>query len=146
MAKVKLTAKVFQNGGPYADLFSASARDAKLDPRLKNSGELVCFVFGGLQFPLTPPTAFYDWLFLRAFVRNADLLERIVGYAGFTDIEFNPSKSLNCQARACATAVTLSVAGELVACAKSFSRFASKSSGFRAPSRRLQPEQQSLAV
>src|SRR5258708_4970548 len=38
------------------------------------------------------------------------LKDRVTGrvnYAGFTDIEFNPSKSINCQARSCALFVSL---------------------------------------
>jgi Aldo/keto reductase family len=33
---------------------------------------------------------------------HREWLERLYRYAGFTDIEFNPSKSINCQARSCA--------------------------------------------
>jgi hypothetical protein len=34
-------------------------------------------------------------------------LARLNKYVGFTDIEFNPSKSINCQARSCALFVSL---------------------------------------
>jgi hypothetical protein len=115
--------KVFQFGGPFTDLLDGQPRDAKRDPRLRESGPLVAFHFGGLEFPLEPVTAFYDWLFLRAFARNLDLVEQLRSYTGFTDIEFNPEKSINCQARSCATAVTLARRGELGPCAKSFARF-----------------------
>ena len=37
--------------------------------------------------------------------------ERVLEYAGFTDIEFNPKKSLNCQARSCALYVALTQSG-----------------------------------
>lgn len=33
--------------------------------------------------------------------------QHILKYAGFTDIEFNPERSINCQARSCALLVTL---------------------------------------
>ena len=115
--------KVFEGGGPYTDLFDGEPREAKRDPRLRESGPLVAFHFGGLEFPLEPVTAFYDWLFLRAFARNQDIVEQLSSYAGFTDIEFNPEKSINCQARSCATAVTLARRDELGLCAKSFARF-----------------------
>jgi hypothetical protein len=38
---------------------------------------------------------------------HREWLERLYRYAGFTDIEFNPSKSINCQARSCALFVSL---------------------------------------
>ena len=37
--------KVFADGGPFTDLLGASPRDAKRDPRLRTSGELVGFGF-----------------------------------------------------------------------------------------------------
>jgi type I restriction enzyme M protein len=35
------------------------------------------------------------------------LAAEVLGYAGFSDIEFNPKKSINCQARSVATFVAL---------------------------------------
>ena len=43
--------------------------------------------------------------------------------AGFTDIEFNPKRSINCQARSCATLVTLDARGLLAECLDSPGRF-----------------------
>jgi hypothetical protein len=58
-----------------------------------------------------PPTVFYDWLYLTAIHPHREwLTERLTEhemFAGFTDIEFNPSKSINCQARSCALFVAL---------------------------------------
>jgi hypothetical protein len=103
--------KVFERGGPYADLYEVDARTAKRDPRLKESGRLIRFEFDGHTFPLVPPTVFYDWLYLTAIHPHREwLAERLTQdgkFAGFTDIEFNPSKSINCQARSCALFVAL---------------------------------------
>lgn len=103
--------KVFERGGPYTDLYEMDARTAKRDPRLRESGRLIRFEFGGHVFPLQPPTVFYDWLYLSAIYPHRqwlkDRLTDKVNYAGFTDIEFNPSKSINCQARSCALFVAL---------------------------------------
>jgi hypothetical protein len=101
--------KVFENGGPYTDLYSVQdARDAKRDARLKESGPLKEFRFGTFSFPLEPKTVFYDWLYITALYENRDWLRRhILKYEGFTDIEFNPERSINCQARSCALLVTL---------------------------------------
>lgn len=57
--------------------------------------------------PRTPPTAFYDWLYINAVLRSHIDRSTIRSYDGFTDIEFNSRKSLNCQARACAQFVSM---------------------------------------
>ena len=99
--------KVFEKGGPYTNLYYVDARTAKRDPRIQNSGKLVAFVFDDFRFPLEPKTAFYDWLYINAIFPHREWLKRLYRYAGFTDIEFNPSKSINCQARSCALFVSL---------------------------------------
>jgi len=115
--------KVFENGGPYTDIFGADSRDAKRDARLSSSGGLIGFRFEGQDFPLTPKTAFYDWLYIRSLYPHREFLERLHRYAGFTDIEFNPTKSINCQARSCATYVALDRLGLLDECVRSSERF-----------------------
>lgn len=54
-----------------------------------------------------PRTAFYDWLYLSALNQNKNLALHLLNFDGFTDIEFNPAKSINCQARAAALFVSL---------------------------------------
>lgn len=105
--------KVFEQGGPFRDLYSIESREAKRDLRLQSSGNLVGFNFQGIEFPLFPKTAFYDWLYIRAISPHREYLARLHAYTGFTDIEFNPEKSLNCQARSCATFVALDRNGML---------------------------------
>lgn len=58
--------KVFENGGPYEDLFHLAPKDAKRDRRLKESGNLVHFELEDREFPLVPKSAFYDWLYATA--------------------------------------------------------------------------------
>jgi len=99
--------KVFERGGPYVDLYEVDVRTAKRDARLQESGRLVSFVFDGFRFPLEPKTVFYDWLYVNALFPHREWLKRLCNYSGFTDIEFNPRKSINCQARSCALFVTL---------------------------------------
>lgn len=99
--------KVFERGGPYTDLYEISSREAKTDDRVRNSGNLTAFNFMDEEWPLEPKTAFYDWLYIRALVDNPDLSEPLLGYSGFSDIAFNPERSLNCQARAAALFVSL---------------------------------------
>ncbi|HBV0420699.1 TPA: hypothetical protein L4T34_005130, partial [Escherichia coli] len=99
--------KVFERGGPYVDILHKSSMDAKKDIRLKESGNLVCFKFYNTIWPLVPRTAFYDWLYLSALKQNKNLAIHLLNFDGFTDIEFNPVKSINCQARAAALYVSL---------------------------------------
>lgn len=114
--------KVFAAGGPYTDLYTATARKAKKDSRLSTSGMLKGFRFNGRAFPLNPTTAFYDWLYINALLENPELAEGLKAYDAFTDIEFNPNKSLNCQARAAALFVALRREGLLEQC-QDFSTF-----------------------
>ena len=105
--------KVFERGGPFTDLYAAEGRIAKRDPRLQESGRLTGFRFKNFSFPLEPKTVFYDWLYVNAIYPHREWLERLFKYSGFTDIEFNPNKSINCQARSCALFVSLMKNGEL---------------------------------
>ena len=58
-------------------------------------------------FKLEPKTAFYDWLYIKALGNNKDLINEIRKFNIFSDIKFNPNKSLNCQARSLAIFRTL---------------------------------------
>ena len=101
------SSKVFQNGGPFKDILKKTPREAKKDSRLKDSGELIYFSFKNYTFNLKPRTYFYDWLYINALNLNEDIKDKVVKYSAFTDIEFNPNKSINCQARAVAVYVSL---------------------------------------
>ena len=101
------SSKVFKNGGPYHDLMYLSSREAKKDLRLKESGPLIQFQFFQYRFPLSPPTFFYDWLYINTALKNKDKIQNITSYDGFTDIEFNPKKSINCQAYSVALLASL---------------------------------------
>lgn len=103
--------KVFEKGGPYTDILLKTPRDAKRDERLKTSGRLVRFEFDGKSYPLIPKTIFYDFIYINALRENSELVNIVLKYDAFTDIEFNPEKSINCQAKAAATFVSLSRMG-----------------------------------
>ena len=106
--------KVFLDGGQctqLSELYSnRDARDVKRIMRPWRSIPLTHFRFGVDEWPLEPRSAFYDWLYVRALCeheRSDDIQREITQYDGFTDIEFNPSTSFNCQARSCALFVAL---------------------------------------
>lgn len=96
--------KVFEDGGPYTDLLDLPSSKAKKDERLHNSGKLISFRYKDVDYPLEPKTAFYNYLYINTLLTNEDLVKQLLesNYTDFTDIEFNPDKSLNCQAEAIA--------------------------------------------
>lgn len=105
--------KVFFAGGPYQELYSKTSLEAKKDPRLKEGGRLQGFQLLKEKWPLVPTNLFYDWLYLNALVQNKELSTTLLGFQGFTDIAFNPKKSLNCQARSAAVFLSLHTRGQL---------------------------------
>ena len=95
------------------DLYTVDARTAKKDGRLKESGRLVAFKFDGFTWPLDPKTAFYDFLYSRCIYPHREWAVKLFEYGGFSDIEFNPWKSINCQARSIALFLSLLRRGQL---------------------------------
>ena len=117
------SSKKFENGGPYLDLLDVAPNKAKKDARLKNSGNLIAFVKDGEEYPLIPRTAFYDFIYIDALMANHDLWVKIDNYDTFSDIWFNPDKSLNCQAEAMAIFRGLKESGHLEEAMKSYNDF-----------------------
>lgn len=105
--------KVFQNGGPFHDIYKKGPVDAKKDPRLKENGTIIGFNLDGIPFPSEPKDYFYNWIYSWALYNHRDLIDQLMDYDAFTDIEFNPKKSLNCQARTVAILRGLMEADEL---------------------------------
>lgn len=99
--------KMFEDGGPYIDMFGMTSREAKKDERLRSSGRLTGFRFFGTDWGLDPQTAFYDWLYINALKKQASVIEQLLSYSAFTDIEFNPERSINCQAYSVALFISL---------------------------------------
>lgn len=115
--------KVFENGGPYKDLLEVSSRTAKKDERLRNSGKIIAFTIEEQIFPTEPKTYFYNWLYINALHCYDELTEQLINYDAFTDIAFNPQKSINCQAEAAAIYVSLRKQGLLQEALKSKDAF-----------------------
>ena len=99
--------KVFEFGGPFVDLYRKDAREAKRDERLRESGKLVAFEYDNFRWPLEPKTAFYDWLYINCLYPHREWARKLFAYGGFSDIEFNPYRSINCQARSIALFLSL---------------------------------------
>ncbi len=105
--------KKFEGGEVYQDLYYGEPGAAKKDERLKNSGRIVGFKLFDTEFPSEPKDFFYNWLYINALVENKEVGDEILNYDSFTDIEFNPKKSINCQAIATAIFLGLSRNGLL---------------------------------
>ena len=85
-----------------------TSREAKKDERLRlPSGRLTGFRFFGTDWGLEPQTALYDWLYINALKKRASVIEQLLSYSAFTDIEFNPEHSINCQAYSVALFISL---------------------------------------
>ena len=104
------SAKTFTHGGPYTNLLTVKTNPKK-DTRLRNSGALTAFTLFGVQYPLKPETAFYDWIYIQTLLDNPDLAAFVEKHTAFTDVLFNPDKSINCQTEACAVYAGLKAAG-----------------------------------
>jgi hypothetical protein len=118
--------KVFEFGGPFADLFRKTSLEAKKDLRITESGRLIGFKFERKDYPISPTTVFYDWLYFKALYPHREWIARRVEWAGFTDIEFNPERSLNCQARSFAVFISLMKRGVMEKTMPSFDEFKSQ--------------------
>lgn len=91
--------KIFEGGGPFPEIRNLSSKEAKQFFRDKTGlGKIIGFKSNGHIWPTYPTTLFYDWIYLNALVRCPELIETISNYNAFTDIDFNPEKSKNCQA------------------------------------------------
>lgn len=99
--------KLFEQGGPYLDLLTEKPRQARKDERLISSGELTGYDYFGMEWGVEPLTTFYDWLYINALKQHPELHEEVVQYQAFTDISFNPKKSVHCAAYSLAMFVAL---------------------------------------
>ena len=99
------SSKVFKDNIQYLDLLYKSPAEAKKDERLKSAGEIIAFRPFGKQekeWNINPISAFYNWIYINALMKHPEYHQQLLEYQAFTDIEFNPKKSLNCQAYATA--------------------------------------------
>ena len=103
--------KVFETFGQDTDLYRiGSGSEIKKRMREKADDKLMMFSFDGDDWMLEPKTAFYDWIYLQALKQRdsqGEITTSLKNFSAFTDIEFNPKRSINCQARSCALFVAL---------------------------------------
>ncbi len=96
------SSKKYELGGPYKDLLDVTPKEAKQDERHRNSGSIITFCMDGEDWPIEPKTLFYDYIYIKALIQNYGTGLDLSKYEWLTDMEFNPKKSINCQARSVA--------------------------------------------
>lgn len=94
------SSKVYENGGPYLDLLLVKPGSAKRDPRHQSSGAFKGYQYKDMFWAAELKTAFYDYIYTQAVLEKFGANVNFGKFNWFTDIEFNPKKSINCQARA----------------------------------------------
>lgn len=99
--------KVFENNIQFKELYNKTSLEAKRFKELKTSGKLIHFNLVDEIWKLEPNTAFYDYLYIKALYQNKILSDEIINFNCFTDIEFNPKKSISTQAKSVALYVCL---------------------------------------
>lgn len=124
LESVYQASKVFEKAGPFPDVFDMEPREAKRFIRSADYGRLIGFELERKRYPLNPKNAFYDWLYIRALSKHVDWIEKNVNFDGYTDIEFNPEKQVNCQARAFAEFKSLAAKSKLDLAVSNFKEFA----------------------
>ncbi|MFT6458169.1 DUF6977 family protein [Pseudophaeobacter arcticus] len=123
LESVYQSSKVFANSGQHEQLMDLDPYQAKKEVRRLGSGPITAFRFLDQEFPTEPMNAFYDWLYIRAIVPHEQWLRKNLHFAAYSDIEFTPSKSVNCQGRAVAEFHALSMRGEATKCVHDFDMF-----------------------
>ncbi|WP_105993960.1 DarT1-associated NADAR antitoxin family protein [Staphylococcus simulans] len=104
------SSKVYKKAGRHNYMLrdGYTSREMKLKLKQVDSNDVMisyhCF---GRDFKLEPKTLFYNWLYVNALTQNEKIANEILKYDAFTDIEFNPKRSYNCQAEACSIYVSL---------------------------------------
>lgn len=104
------SSKVYQKAGNQNYLLEKGYNSKEMKQKLReidNNDHMIKYSSFGQDFPLEPKNLFYNWLYINALNRNPDIADEILKYEAFTDIEFNPKRSFNCQAEACAIYVSL---------------------------------------
>lgn len=123
LESVYQSSKVFAQSGQHEFLMDLDPFKAKKEIRRLGQSPIVAFRFLGRDFPLEPVNAFYDWLYIRAIVPHEKWIRDNLHFAAYSDIEFTPNKSINCQGRAVAEFHALSMRGEAVTCVRDFEKF-----------------------
>ena len=104
------TSKVYKKNGDQSHLLKDNVDIREIKRKLREineNDEMIRYSCFNQNFPLEPRTLFYNWLYINVLNRNEQLAKEVLKFDAFTDIEFNPKRSYNCQAEACSIYVSL---------------------------------------
>ncbi len=109
--------KVFRDGaGPFPNLYDKRPKVVRDAIKPHTGSPLARFAWREVVWPLEPKLAFYTWLYCMALhhIQNRRLVEILLAarYSHFTDIEYNPKRTLNSQSFAVAYYVHLVQSGQ----------------------------------
>lgn len=90
----------------YNDIVK-SVEDIYQNSKIIENNKILGFKYEDIAFENEPRGMFYDWLYISALLQHPQYFVELNKYDVFTDIEFNPKKSYNCQARAVAIFISL---------------------------------------
>ena len=117
--------KVFEHGGPFADLLTCEPPKVHKDTRLRTSGELLRYSLEESEYPTEPyPDSFFEWLYCRALKQSPEKAAQLSRYNAFSDIAAaaDSKKYYGDSSRAVAIYVGLAAAGKLP-CIDSYESF-----------------------
>ena len=118
-------AKVFEHGGPFADLLTCAPSKVHKDTRLRTNGKLLRYSLEGNEYPAEPyPDSFFEWLYCRALKQFPEKAAQLSRYNAFSDIAAaaDSKKYYGDSSRAAAIYVGLAAAGKLP-CIDSYESF-----------------------
>lgn len=102
------SSKVFEKSGKQIQLLTMSSADARNFNKKRNRDDkLIYFDLFDKTFPLEPKNYFYNWLYINSLMNSQTLAKDIIKFDAFTDINANPSYTINTQAEACSIFVSL---------------------------------------
>jgi type I restriction enzyme M protein len=99
------SSKVFQNSIQFTQVLEIPPFDAKkfvkeeVQKQHLILNKFQCF---GYDFPINPPSLFYDFIYVSALNQNPEITKELINFTCFTDVEFNHKKQVASQARSCA--------------------------------------------
>lgn len=94
------TSKVFKKNIHCVDLLGNDQREIRKLAKEREPLGLTGFRLEGADWSLKPKGAFYNFIYIKSLLNIPEIREKLIPYEGFTDIEFNQKKSINCQAEA----------------------------------------------
>ena len=103
------SAKVFGNVGPHPEWLTLTGQETKKKVKevTKSHGAATAFEWNGRRWSGAAVESFYSWIYIQGLMQLENGLQQLSAFSGFTDVYFNPKKTVNCQARTAAQTVQL---------------------------------------